>query len=101
LWQFQISPDCSTSPKKRWSQIAVRPRSTSSYSPGFEFADFHLFGRLKQSLSGRTRESEHEVLQTVNEILREWPKNEGKMRFDIGRKDASGSRTRIATSIQN
>jgi hypothetical protein len=36
-------------------------------------ADFDLFDRLKQQLSGRTLDSEENVLKTVTEILSERP----------------------------
>jgi cell division FtsZ-interacting protein ZapD len=44
-------------------------------------ANFRLFGRLKQQLSGRTMKNEHNVLETVAEILGEFPKAEVKSAF--------------------
>jgi hypothetical protein len=39
------------------------------YSPDLAIADLYMFGRLKQQLSGRTLDSEQNVLETVTEIL--------------------------------
>jgi hypothetical protein len=38
-------------------------------------ADFDLFGRLKQQLSGRTLDSEKNVPETIAEILSDPPKD--------------------------
>jgi hypothetical protein len=43
--------------------------------------DFHLFGRLKQQLSGRTLDNEENVLDTITEILSELPKDDVKRAF--------------------
>jgi hypothetical protein len=44
-------------------------------------ADFDVFGRLKQQLSGRTLDSEENVLETITEILSELPKDQMKSAF--------------------
>jgi hypothetical protein len=43
--------------------------------------------------------SEQNVLATFTELLRELPKLKSKVHFCIGRKDASGSRTMMESSI--
>jgi hypothetical protein len=48
------------------------------YSPDLAIADFCLFGRLKQQLSGSTLDSEEDVLEAAAEILSELLKDEMK-----------------------
>jgi hypothetical protein len=43
--------------------------------------DFYLFEKLKRQVSGRTLDIEHNVLETVTEILNEFPKDEVKNAF--------------------
>jgi hypothetical protein len=62
--------------------------------------DFFLFGQLKQQLSGRILDSEENVLKTMTEIMSELPKDETKVRWCIGEKDASGSQTTMESSIR-
>jgi hypothetical protein len=69
-------------------------------SPDLAIADFSLFGRLKQQLSGRTLEIEENVLETITEILGELPKIEVKVRLCTGKKDASGWQTTMESSIR-
>jgi hypothetical protein len=45
------------------------------------FADFYLFDRLKQQLSGTTLDGEENVFETITEILSELPKDEMKSAF--------------------
>jgi hypothetical protein len=61
-------------------------------------ADFYLLGQLKQ-LSGRTSDTEQNVLETVTEILNESPKGEVKSAFCFGRTDVNESQTRMECSI--
>jgi hypothetical protein len=51
------------------------------YSRDLAIADFYLFGRLKQQLSGGTLDSERNVLETVTEALRVLPKDVVKSAF--------------------
>jgi hypothetical protein len=46
-----------------------------------DIADFYLFGRLKQQLSGMTLDNEENMLETITEILSELPKREVKSTF--------------------
>jgi hypothetical protein len=43
-------------------------------SPDLAIADFCLFGRPQQPLSGRTLDSEENMLETITKILSEPPK---------------------------
>jgi transposase len=43
------------------------------YSPDLATADIYLFDWLKQRLSGRTLDSEENVLEMITEILNELP----------------------------
>jgi hypothetical protein len=62
------------------SSLCVRvPHPT--YSPGLAIANFYLFGRLKQQLSGRILDSEENVLEMITEILSELPKDKVKRVF--------------------
>jgi hypothetical protein len=55
----------------------------SPESPAFPIADFYLFERSKWQVSGSTLRSEQNVLETVSEILNEFPKEEVKIAFCI------------------
>jgi hypothetical protein len=50
-------------------------------SPDLAIADFYLPGRSKQQLSGRTLDSEQNVLETVSEVLSGQPKEEVESAF--------------------
>jgi hypothetical protein len=54
------------------------PGPHSPYSPDLANADFYLFERLKQQLSGRILDSKKNVAETVTGILRELNKHEVK-----------------------
>jgi hypothetical protein len=56
------------------------------HSPDLAIAGFYLFGRLKRQLSGRTLDSEDNVLETITETLSELPKDEIKVRSGIEKK---------------
>jgi hypothetical protein len=60
--------------KNRWPATGASVIPTPRIHP--TWPDFDLFGRLKQKLSGRTLESEENVLDTITEILRELPKDD-------------------------
>jgi hypothetical protein len=49
--------------------------------PDLAFADFYLFGQLKQQLIGRTLDHEQKVLETFTEVLSGPPKDEMKSVF--------------------
>jgi hypothetical protein len=67
--------------------------------PDVLIADFYLFGQLKQQLSGRTSDSEPNVLETAIEILNEVPKGEVKSTFCFGRTYINESQTIMECSI--
>jgi hypothetical protein len=55
--------------------------SPAPYSPDLAIADFRLFNSSKQQLSGRSLDSEENVLEKIIEILGELPKDEVKNAF--------------------
>jgi 4-alpha-glucanotransferase len=57
------------------------PHAPPPYSPDLAIAAFYLFGRLKEQLSGRTLDTEEDVLETITEILSELPKNKVRNAF--------------------
>jgi hypothetical protein len=63
--------------KNRWPSTGASVFPTP-YSPDLAIADFYLFGRSKEQLSGRTLGKQENMLETVTEILSERPKDEVK-----------------------
>jgi hypothetical protein len=59
----------------------VFPTTHPPYSPDLAIAGFYLFGRLKQQLSGRTLDTEKNLLETITDNLRELPNDEVKRPF--------------------
>jgi hypothetical protein len=72
------------------------------YLPDLAIADFYfyLFGRLKQQLSGRSLDSEENVLETITEILSDLPNDEVKSGFVHWNENASGSHTTMENSVR-
>jgi hypothetical protein len=60
----------------RWIRAPQPP-----YLPDLAIADFCLFGRLNQQLSGRTLDGEQNVFKAVTEILNAFLKDEAKSVF--------------------
>jgi hypothetical protein len=52
----------------------MRSCSPPTYSLDLAIADFYLLDRSNQQLSGRTLDSEENVVKTITEILSELPR---------------------------
>jgi hypothetical protein len=79
---------------------SVFPTTDPPYSPDLAIADFYLFGRSKQQLSGRTLDNGENMLETIIEILSTFPKDEVEIGSYIGKKDVSGSQIIMESSIR-
>jgi hypothetical protein len=78
---------------------SIFPTTHPPYSPDLAIADFYLFGRFKQQLSGRTLDNEENMPETIIEMLNTLPKDKVKICSCIGKKDASGLQIAMGSSI--